>query len=134
MKLELLVVQQSKIEDYKIAIKLSSIRNTLDSISFCDVFISEADVSEYKASIGVTTNAIFNNEDDFCFYDVDEYVSLIIDQNDLENSCYEFEEKLLSANTTNVCDTARKAKGISARQLLNFGVIQSKSQIVDAVK
>ena len=126
--------QQREIKDYKVAIKLSNIRNTLDFVSFCDALITEADVSEYKASIGVTTNAIFNNEDDLWFYDVDESISLIIDLNDLENLCYEFEEKVLSANTTNVCDTAWKAKGISAKQLLNFGVMQSKTQIVDAVK
>ena len=49
---------------------------------------------------------MFNDEEDFLFYDVDEPISLIIDLDDLENLCYELEGKLLSANTTNVCATA----------------------------
>ena len=126
--------QQSEIEDYKVAIKLSSIRNILNSVSFCDALIIEADVFEYKSSIGVTTNAIFNNKDDFRFYDVDVSISLIIDLNDLVNSCYELEEIILSDNTTKICATALKAKGISVKQLLNFGLMQSKTQIVDAFK
>ena len=98
--------QQSEIEDDKVAIKLLSIGDTLDSVSFCDALITEAAVSKYKASIDMTTNAIFNNEDDFWFNDVDESISLIIDLNDLENLCYELEWKLLSANTTKIYATA----------------------------
>ena len=82
----------------------------------------------------MTTNVMFNDENDFSFYDVDEPLSLIIDLDDLENSCYELEGKSLSANTTNVCATAWKAKGISAEQLLKFGVIQSKIQIIGAAE
>ena len=36
--------QQSKIKDDKVAIKLLSIRNTLDSVFFCDALITEAAV------------------------------------------------------------------------------------------
>ena len=54
----------------------------------------------------MTTTAMFNNEDDFLFYDDEEPISLIIDLDDLENWCYELEGKLSLANTTNVCATA----------------------------
>ena len=38
--------QQIEIEDGKVAIKLSNIRNTLDSVSFCNALITETAVSE----------------------------------------------------------------------------------------
>ena len=44
-------------------------------------------------------------------------MSLLVDLNDLENSCNELEAKLSSAHSTNVSATAGKSKGVSAEYL-----------------
>ena len=108
--------RQIKMEDDDVAIKLSSISNTLDPVSFCDALVTEAAIFEYKASIGMTKTAMFDDEADFLFYD-EEPISLMIDLNDLENLYNELEAKLSSANSTNVSATAEKSKGASAEYL-----------------
>lgn len=50
-------------EDDNVTIKLLIISNTLDPVSFCDVLVTEAAVSEYKVSIGMTSGAMFDDED-----------------------------------------------------------------------
>ena len=64
-KIETSYDQEMEIGDTHITIKLPSISNTLDSVSFCDALITEAAISEYKASIGMTSTAMFDDEDDF---------------------------------------------------------------------
>ena len=41
----------------------------------------------------MTTTVMFDDEDDFLFYDDDEPISLIIDPDDLVNSCGELKGK-----------------------------------------
>ena len=57
--------QEIELEDDKVAIKLSSISNTLDPVSFYEALATEAAVSEYKTSIGMTSTAMYDDEDDF---------------------------------------------------------------------
>ena len=53
--------RQIEMEDDDVAIKVSSIGNTLDPVFFCDALVSETAISEYKASIGMTTTAMFDD-------------------------------------------------------------------------
>ena len=73
-----------ELEDDEVAIKLSHISNTLDPVSFYDALVTEATISEYKTSIGMTSTAMYDDEDDFLFCD-DEPISYWVDLNDLEN-------------------------------------------------
>ena len=54
-----------ELEDDEVAIKLSHISNTLDPVSFYDALVTEAAISEYKTSIGMTSTAMYDDEDDF---------------------------------------------------------------------